>query len=241
MTRVIYIIFTNVYLSEVNRIGKTRHAFLSNDDSIKIGDMIKDKNYSDKMLVVNITLDLQPHFNNLELKCLDIENINGNKLKQEILVSPNCERCVAISLEQAIEWFNSDNETLKKLALSAYTENELITSYADILSKVNIVNRNLYIPSENEANIKALISLTNIAKYFNGDWVKTISNTGYFIGNVSNNILSSCSIQSFNKKINNKYIIYRHMEVVYPGIVYFKDPEDIIRASKIMGENFNNL
>lgn len=241
MTRVIYIIFTNVYLSDVNRIGKKRYAFLSNNDSIKIGDMIKDKNYSDKMLVVNIIDDLIPHRGDLELKYLNIETINNKNLKQEILTSPNCKRCVTISLEQAIEWFNSDNETLKKLALSAYKENELITSYANILSKINTVNRNLYIPSENEANIKALIRLTNIAKYFNGNWVKTTSTTGYFIGNISNNILSSCSIQSFNKKINNKYIIYRHVEVVYPGIVYFKDPEDIVRAYKIMGEDFNNL
>lgn len=241
MTRVIYIIFTNVDISDTNILGKKRYAFLSNDDSIKIGDRIKDKNYSDKMLVVNIIDDLLPHFNNLELKCLDIENIKGNKLKQEIITSSDCKRCVTISLEQAIEWFNSDDETLKKLALSAYKENELITNYAYILSKINTVNRNLYIPSENEANIKALIRLTNIAKYFNGNWVKTISTTGYFIGNINNNILSSCSRQSFNKKINNKYIIYRHMEIVYPGIVYFKDPEDIIRACKIMGEDFNNL
>ena len=240
MTRVIYTIFTNVYLSDVNRIGKKRYAFLSNDDSIKIGDMLKAKNYSDKMLIVNIIDDLIPHFNNLELKYLAIENINGNKLKQEILTSPNCKRCVTISLEQAVEWFNSDNETLKKLALSAYKASEIITNYAYILSKINTVNRNLYIPSENEANIKALIRLTNIAKYFNGNWVKTISTTGYFIGNISNNILSSFS-NPLLKKINNKYVIHKHVEVVYPGIVYFKNPEDIIRASKIMGEDFNNL
>jgi hypothetical protein len=240
MTRVIYIIFTNVDISDANILGKKRYAFLSNDDSIKIGDRIKDKNYSNKMLVVNITLDLLPHLSNLGLKYLNIENVNGNKLKQEILTSPNCKRCVTISLEQAIEWYNSDDETLKKLALSAYKENELFTSYNHILSKINIVNRNLYIPSNNEANIKALIKLTNIAKYFNGGWVKTTSTTGYFIGNISNNILSSCS-NPLLTKINNKYIIHKHMEVVYPGIVYFKNLEDIVRASKIMGEDFNNL
>ena len=239
MTRIIYIIFTNVYLSDVNRIGKKHHAFLSNDDSIKIGDMIKHKNYNDKMLVINIIDDLIPHFNNLELKCLDIENINGNKLKQEIITSPNCKRCVTISLEQAIEWFNSDDETLKKLALSAYKENELITSYVNILSKINTVIRNLYVSSENDANIKALVKLTNIAKYFNGNWVKTTSNTGYFIVNIVTTPFS-CS-NPLIKKINNKYAIYKHMTVVYPGIVYFKDPEDIIKAYKIMGEDFNNL
>lgn len=240
MTRVIYIIFTNVDISDANILGKKRYAFLSNDDSIKIGDRIKDKNYSNKMLVVNITLDLLPHLSNLGLKYLNIENINGNKLKQEIITSPNCKRCVTISLEQAIEWYNSDDETLKKLALSAYKESELVRDYAYILSKVNVVNRMVYMPSENEANIRALIRLTNIAKYFNGGWVKTTSTTGYFIGNVSNNILFSCS-NSLLTKINNKYIIHKHMEVVYPGIVYFKDPEDIVRASKIMGEDFNNL
>ena len=129
-------------------------------------------------------------------------------------------------------------KTLKKLALSAYKESELVRDYAYILSKVNVVNRNVYIPSENESNIRALIRLTTIAKYFNGNWVKTMSNTGYFIGNT---VTKNFNVNYFDKKINNKYAIYKHMSVSYPGVVYFKDPEDIVRAYKIMGEDFNNL
>lgn len=35
------------------------------------------------------------------------------------------ERSVKITIEQAREWVNSDNETLKTLALSAYSKEEL--------------------------------------------------------------------------------------------------------------------
>nr|DAG93722.1 MAG TPA: hypothetical protein [Crassvirales sp.] len=34
-------------------------------------------------------------------------------------------RNIKVTLEQAMEWYNSDNSTLRTLALSAYTEDEL--------------------------------------------------------------------------------------------------------------------
>ena len=65
-------------------------------------------------------------------------------------------RNVTITLEKAIEWYNSDDESLKDLALQAFTKVELIHNfrdittfkkacdtlsynYDDILSKVNII------------------------------------------------------------------------------------------------------
>lgn len=35
------------------------------------------------------------------------------------------ERNITITLDKAIEWYNGDNETLKELALEAFTKKEL--------------------------------------------------------------------------------------------------------------------
>lgn len=41
-------------------------------------------------------------------------------------------RSVTITLEKAIEWYNSDNESLRDLALQAFTKEELIHNFRDI-------------------------------------------------------------------------------------------------------------
>ena len=41
-------------------------------------------------------------------------------------------RNVTITLEKAIEWYNSDDESLKDLALQAFTKVELIHNFMDI-------------------------------------------------------------------------------------------------------------
>lgn len=41
-------------------------------------------------------------------------------------------RNIAITLEKAREWYNSDNESLKEVALQAFDENELMTDYTNI-------------------------------------------------------------------------------------------------------------
>lgn len=41
-------------------------------------------------------------------------------------------RNVTITLEKAIEWYNSDDESLKDLALQAFTKVELIHNFRDI-------------------------------------------------------------------------------------------------------------
>ena len=41
-------------------------------------------------------------------------------------------RNITITLEKAIEWYNSDDESLKDLALQAFTKVELIHNFRDI-------------------------------------------------------------------------------------------------------------
>lgn len=41
--------------------------------------------------------------------------------------------CLEVTLEQAREWYNSGNEDLKKLALTAFSKEMLIPSFKEIL------------------------------------------------------------------------------------------------------------
>lgn len=41
-------------------------------------------------------------------------------------------RSVIITLEKAIEWYNSDDESLKDLALQAFSKEDLIYNFRDI-------------------------------------------------------------------------------------------------------------
>ena len=59
------------------------------------------------------------------------------------------ERSVKITIEQAREWVNSDNETLKTLALSAYSKEELEEETLDsIRNKLQLSMMGKYIPTK---------------------------------------------------------------------------------------------
>lgn len=138
------------------------------------------------------------------------------------------ERNITITLNKAIEQYNSGNGTLRTLALSAYTENELKFNFKYINSKV--CNTGFYVnaPVNEVEKYKTLTDLAIIAKFFNGSWKKTTSNTGYFL---SNYIISSSPVIN----IGNGVGIYHHNIAQYAGIVYFRNPEDAIKAVKILG------
>ena len=55
-------------------------------------------------------------------------NTNTNNIKRTKV------RTIPLSLREAKQWFKSNNDTLKKLALKAYTEEELVDSFVDIKS-----------------------------------------------------------------------------------------------------------
>lgn len=140
-------------------------------------------------------------------------------------------RKISITLEQAREWYFGDNDTLREIALKAYSkielEEELNISY-------NIVNSSLHInaPQLGYIEIIALAKLASIARFFNGDWFKTVYNTGYFIGKKTTDK---------NTELPYGLSIMTHNTVRYPGIVYFKNKEDIFKAAKILGPELSLL
>ena len=42
------------------------------------------------------------------------------------------ERNITITLEKAREWYNSDNESLKEIALQAFNKDDLASNFKDI-------------------------------------------------------------------------------------------------------------
>lgn len=56
-------------------------------------------------------------------------NMNTNNIKRRTKV-----RTIPLSLREAKQWYNGDNDTLKRLALKVYTEEELVDSFMDITS-----------------------------------------------------------------------------------------------------------
>ena len=144
-------------------------------------------------------------------------------------------RNISVTLEQAIEWYNSNNTTLKTLALSAYSRNELEyhikiaecnIEYIEEQLKCKTMIGHFNIIKDDYAKFRTLATLNTIAKYYNGDWKKTIYNIGYFI-------TSSISDPS-------KAIVWRGSSK-FPGIIYFKREEDAIKAINILGERVRDL
>ena len=238
MTKVAIVVFTDKVLSDEKLMGKKAYAFNCDNDSVKKGDLIKDVNHYHAMQVVGIRDKTVSIFADSELESLNIQTINGVDVIPEISAPIQYKRNVTIYLEQAIEWFNRGNDTLKELALIAYNEAELVLNYNYILNNVNTVTTTIELPEKNITKIATLIKLNNIANYFNGDWNKTTSNSGYFIGNKPE---SSVTPKYFVQEIDSKYAIYHHLTVSYPGIVYFKSIGDVLKAVKLMGVDFNNL
>lgn len=132
-------------------------------------------------------------------------------------------RNISISLDEAKEWYKSENNILKELALKAYSEEELDPiNFSQIWAETYTETPAVYsVPVEEYSKYTQLHKLSIIAKYFNKDWKKTSSNTGYFIAGIDNGEV----------KINT------HNSVAYPGLIYFKNKEDIAKAIKMIDIN----
>ena len=135
-------------------------------------------------------------------------------------------RNITVSLEEARNWYNGENQTLRKLALQAYTEAELSEpqNFKEVLKSLGIQSINI---DMNELAIH--IKLMFIAKYFNGTWKPEMDKTKYFLGRTpySYDLPNSA-------KLNNGYYIGIHARVKCPGIVYFQKQEDVRKAYEML-------
>lgn len=222
---------------------------------VREGDILRNKNYQNSPMKVIRVFDYPVgvcnFYNGYLLKELlpcetSIETpstrFNNNQTNNNME-----KRNITISLEEARNWYNGENQTLRKLALQAYTEaelsepqnfNEVLESFGvqslnlnmklsgkDALSTVKLSNGiGIEIGSELTLHMK----LALIAKYFNGTW-KLENKTKYFLAKIPLSYALPNSI-----KLDNGYYIGTHETVVYPGIVYFQKKEDVRKAYEML-------
>lgn len=238
MVRTIYVVFTNIRLSDPQVRNMKQYRFLCPYDMVQIGDMIEDDRYSQRMQVVGCTQCVNDVQDGIILKTIQPSKINGIKVICDWSINNkqigNMEaRNISVNIEQAREWYNSGNSTLRTLALNAYTEQELM-GYDYIKQLVKREATSVIIPEGEVKKINVYSRLAIVAKYFNGSWNKTTRNTGYFLGNYSTScgpVVDTC----------NGVGVYQHNMVQYAGVIYFKNQEDAIKAVKILGESVKDL
>lgn len=238
MVRTIYVVFTNIRLSDPQVRNMKQYRFLCPYDMVQIGDMIEDDRYSQRMQVVGCTQCVNDVQDGIILKTIQPSKINGIKVMCDWSINNkqigNMEaRNISVTLEQAREWYNSGNSALRTLALNAYTESELM-GYDYIKQLVKREATSVIVPEGEVKKITVHSKLAIVAKYFNGSWKKTTCNTGYFIGNYNSG--NGPVVETLNG-----VGVYQHNTVQYAGVVYFKNQEDAIKAVKILGESIKDL
>lgn len=155
------------------------------------------------------------------------------------------EKTIKVSIDTARKWYESDNETLKTLALQAFTEDELkVETFENIKSKLKIgdIITNYYFNTFDDTiitndkqnqivnKLQVFMKLNLIAIYYNNLHNDKIDN--YFIGK---------SINKGKNNLNNtNFFIGHHDSVRYPGIVYFNKESDAVKAFNILKDDFIN-
>ena len=237
MTRTIYVVFPENIIHGASQLKQ--YMFLCSNDNVRVGDIIKDPRYVSFMQVVKITpcnARVQEGFTlkDIRIKILNGKYIQGSDFDIDKQGNNIEARCISITLEQAMEWYNSGNATLRTLALNAYTKDELELNYGLIESKVDQSCGYFSTPMCEQKKFRVLAKLAIIAKHYNKNWKKTTCNTGYFLGNYNSGngpVVDTC----------NGVGVYQHNTVQYAGVVYFKNQEDAIKAVKILGNEVKEL
>lgn len=158
------------------------------------------------------------------------------------------ERNITVSLEEARNWYNGEDQTLRRLALQAYTEKELSEpqNLKKVLESLGIqsLNLNMKLGGKNASSTAKLskeigmvvgyeltlhMKLALIAKYFNGTWEPRANNAKYFLGRAYSSYDYPNSI-----KLDNDYCIGVHGTIVCPEVTYFQNPEDVKKAYEML-------
>lgn len=149
-------------------------------------------------------------------------------------------RTIKITFNKAKEWYNSDNPSLKEIALQAFSKKELeqidlkevinlILNYAADLTDTQRIQLKSLKNREDITKVSAPKLLRILACYFNGRfWKKKEGEEGYFF-------YKSGFANIYSPNVLDKYWrISSHISVCYPTLVYFKREGDCKEAYNIM-------
>lgn len=222
--------------------------------NVKEGDILRNPNYQNApMKVVRVfyyPVDIYKGFKLKELSLSDTQvempstRFNNNQINNNME-----KRNIKVSLEEARNWYNGKDQTLRRLALQAYTEKELNEpqNLKEVLKALGIqgLNLNMRLTGENASSAMKLskkidgeemgrtltlhMKLALIAKYFNSTWRPGMDKTKYFLAKTHHSYDLPNSI-----KLDNDYCIGTHERVMYPGIVYFQKQEDVRKAYEML-------
>lgn len=213
---------------------------------VREGDILRNTNYQNALMKVVRVFDypvgVYNIYNGYLLKELLPEDTQiDNSLKTSNSME---KRNITVSLEEARNWYNGKDQTLRRLALQAYTEKELSEpqSFEEVQDFFKIRNLKLTlrmicgdIPSIEESvreidkELNFHMKLAFIAKYFNGTWKPEINQTKYFLAKIHRSYDFPNSI-----KLDNDYYVGTHERVMYSGIVYFQKQEDVRKAYEML-------
>lgn len=220
---------------------------------VREGDILRSINYQNApMKVVKVFDNPVGIYNGFVLKELSPVDtqIESPSTRFNNQTNNNMEkRNIKVSLEEARNWYNGKDQTLRRLALQAYTEEELNEpqNFKEVLKALGIqgLDLNMRLTGENASSAMKLfkkiggeemgrtltlhMKLALIAKYFNGTWRPEMDKTKYFLGRTP----YSYDIPN-STKLNNGYYIGIHERVVYPGIVYFQNQVDVREAYEML-------
>lgn len=221
---------------------------------VREGDILRNPNYGNAPMKVVRVFDYPVNnvYNGYTLKELlpiDTQVETPSTRFNNHQTSNNMEkRNIKVSLEEARNWYNGKDQTLRKVALQAYTEKELSEpqSLKEVFESLGItsLHLNMKLAGETAASTMKLskeigveigselalhMKLALIAKYFNGAWESDINKTKYFLARTHYSYDLPNSI-----KLDNNYCIGTHEKVMYPGIVYFQKQEDVKKAYEML-------
>lgn len=232
-----FIIGTNAY-------SPGEYAFKLDTDflTVEIGDILKDTRYCYDMKVMKISVvKSSKYYKGFLLKSLKkpYTTIVTKAQKEDM----DHTKSIEISLEEAREWYEGNNRTLRILALKAYSEEELTKprTFEEVLARLNL-QMNVKIdtfgaelPTKDMNQIELHIKLAVVAMYLNGKWEAPLYGEKYFIGQ------NDQTLNIEYERLTQSFGIYTHEHVKYPGIVYFRTKEDAREAYNILKKDFRKL
>ena len=236
---------TIIFLESISPRKKEYTFKIPNMPYVEEGDILRDPHYQNSPMKVVRVFDYNVgacnFYNGYLLKELlpdDTQIDRPSKINNK--TSNNMEkRNITVSLEEAREWYNGENQILRKLALQAYTEKELNEpqNFREVLKSLGIQSLNIGMKVNGKevssveigSELAIHIKLMFIAKYFNGTWKPEMDKTKYFLGRTpySYDVPNSA-------KLDNGYYIGIHARVKCPGIVYFQKEEDVRKAYEML-------
>lgn len=236
-------LITVKFVKDRNIYSPGEYVFRAEDSfPAQIGDVLRDERYSDRIKIVKIQHFPQDMYYYKGFRLVTLSSLYTKiteKAKQDME-----KRNIQVSLEEARNWYNGKDNTLKRLALQVYTEEELNKpqSYSKMLNNMGISHFSVEVAIDHKFN-RNIDSLSDkvtretmiyakmmvIAYYLHKNWTPKLCDTKYFIGMYSN----STSIEP-EVVLGNGYGVFRHTSVWYPGIVYFKTVEEATEAWKLM-------